>query len=145
MIRDARPSDAEALARVWRAVLNDGRGMALGPDGAKVRSTEPRNGGVYLVAEQDGEPVGEATLTPLRPAWCGHVGVLGMHVDPSAQRRGIGRALLSALIERAPGLGLRRLELYVRTDNHRAIRLYRSVGFVVEGASHRFRASAAAR
>ena len=51
-------------------------------------------------------------------------------VDPAHQRRGIGRALLRAVLDHAVGATV---FLEVRTDNESAIRLYRSEGFVVVG------------
>lgn len=49
-------------------------------------------------------------------------------VDAAHQGRGIGRALLRALLEYAEGATV---FLEVRTDNEAAIRLYRSAGFAV--------------
>jgi [ribosomal protein S18]-alanine N-acetyltransferase len=51
-------------------------------------------------------------------------------VDPAYQGRGIGRALLRAVLDHAVGATV---FLEVRTDNESAIRLYRSEGFTVIG------------
>jgi ribosomal-protein-alanine N-acetyltransferase len=51
-------------------------------------------------------------------------------VDPAHQRRGIGRALLRAILDHAVGATV---FLEVRTDNESAIRLYCSEGFDVIG------------
>ncbi|MBV9010934.1 MAG: ribosomal protein S18-alanine N-acetyltransferase [Pseudonocardiales bacterium] len=51
-------------------------------------------------------------------------------VDPIYQRRGIGRALLRAVLDHAVGATV---FLEVRTDNESAIELYRSEGFDVIG------------
>ncbi|MBV9161975.1 MAG: ribosomal protein S18-alanine N-acetyltransferase [Pseudonocardiales bacterium] len=51
-------------------------------------------------------------------------------VDPAYQRRGIGRALLRAVLDHAVGATV---FLEVRTDNESAIKLYRSEGFDVVG------------
>jgi [ribosomal protein S18]-alanine N-acetyltransferase len=51
-------------------------------------------------------------------------------VDPTYQRRGIGRALLRAVLDHAVGATV---FLEVRTDNESAIELYRSEGFDVIG------------
>jgi RimJ/RimL family protein N-acetyltransferase len=47
--------------------------------------------------------------------------------------RGVGRVLLGALEEWAHIHGIRRLELTVRADNHRARRLYERAGYAAEG------------
>ncbi|MGH3766117.1 MAG: ribosomal protein S18-alanine N-acetyltransferase [Pseudonocardiaceae bacterium] len=51
-------------------------------------------------------------------------------VDPAHHRRGIGRALLRAVLSHAVGATV---FLEVRTDNESAIQLYRSEGFDVIG------------
>ncbi len=52
--------------------------------------------------------------------------VLG--VDPAHQKRGLGRALLGALSERADA---RSLPCYLETDKPSSVELYRSAGYVV--------------
>ena len=56
-------------------------------------------------------------------------------VDPTHHRRGIGRALLRAVLDRAQGATV---FLEVRTDNESAINLYRSEGFEVIGTRRRY-------
>ncbi len=63
-----------------------------------------------------------------------HAGEIGMAVDAEFQRRGIGSALLAAMIERAERwMQITRLELEVYPDNVAALALYRKFGFVEEG------------
>jgi putative acetyltransferase len=63
-----------------------------------------------------------------------HAGDIGMAVHDDFQRRGIGSALMAALIDVADNwLDLKRLELTVYADNATAIRLYQKFGFEVEG------------
>jgi mycothiol synthase len=61
----------------------------------------------------------------------GEVYVLG--VDPSAQRRGLGRLLTSigiaSLAERLAGSAEPTVMLYVESDNVAAVRTYESLGF----------------
>jgi putative acetyltransferase len=60
-----------------------------------------------------------------------------MGVDQAFQGRGVGTALLAALIDLADNwYNLRRMELEVFTDNEPAVRLYQRFGFVIEG-THR--------
>jgi ribosomal-protein-alanine N-acetyltransferase len=56
-------------------------------------------------------------------------------VDPAHHRRGVGRALLRAILDRARGATV---FLEVRTDNESAINLYRSEGFEVIGTRRRY-------
>jgi putative acetyltransferase len=63
-----------------------------------------------------------------------HSAGLGIAVHPSWQSRGIGKALMRALLDLADNwLMLVRVELDVFTDNDRAVGLYRSMGFQIEG------------
>lgn len=91
------------------------------------------NGRLSLVAERAGAILGAAGLWRSigRRAHCG---LIGIGVDQAHQRRGIGRALMNALIDYSDNwIGLRRLELTVNVDNEGAIALYRSLGFEIEG------------
>jgi ribosomal protein S18 acetylase RimI-like enzyme len=60
--------------------------------------------------------------------------VWGMYVGPEARGRGVGRALMQALIAHARTLdGLERLTLGVEAGNQAARTLYHTVGFVTYG------------
>ncbi|MFM8349627.1 MAG: ribosomal protein S18-alanine N-acetyltransferase [Actinomycetales bacterium] len=80
----------------------------------------------YIVAE-DGEHhlVGYAGLFLLAP----DADVQTISVARSAQGRGVGRCLLTALINHAQQSGCRRLILEVRAGNIAAEQLYRKAGF----------------
>ena len=90
---------------------------------------------LMLVAEHAGKAVGCAGLHPVGPAVRRrHVASLGISVSVEAQGRGVGRALMDALLDYADNWGhVLRTELTVYSDNERAIRLYRRHGFEAEG------------
>jgi putative acetyltransferase len=97
--------------------------------------------GVYrLVAEVDGSVVGFAELitTPQHPR-AAHMGDLNMVcTHPDHQGRGIGRALVGAVLELADDwLGLTRISLVVFAGNDHATRLYERCGFEHEGVIRR--------
>ena len=77
----------------------------------------------YVVAREDGELLGYAGLSVVdqSEAW-----VQSIAVKRSAQRRGIGRRLLEALLERA---GDRKVLLEVAVDNAPAQHLYATYDF----------------
>jgi ribosomal protein S18 acetylase RimI-like enzyme len=52
-----------------------------------------------------------------------------IYVEPSAQRLGLGRALVDAAVERAGERGVRRIQLDVTETNEPAVAFYRSRGF----------------
>ena len=77
------------------------------------------------VALDGSTPVGLALLARRGPrAWIG-----GMGVTPAGRRRGLGRRLMHAVLERAKAGGAREAWLEVLTTNARAIPLYESLGF----------------
>ncbi|WP_417069727.1 GNAT family N-acetyltransferase [Niveibacterium terrae] len=87
-----------------------------------------------LVAEVDGVVVGSAGLHGNANPRRAHAAGLGISITDAWQGHGIGRKLLTALLDLADNwLGLLRLELSVFADNEKALALYRSVGFVEEG------------
>lgn len=88
-----------------------------------------------LVAEVEGEVVGNAGLHPAgRSPRRRHAGTIGMSVRDDWQRRGVGSALLAAVIDLADNwIGYSRLELTVYLDNAAAVALYRKFGFGIEG------------
>jgi ribosomal-protein-alanine N-acetyltransferase len=64
--------------------------------------------------------------------------VMTVGVDPARQRRGIGRALMDALIRRSTELGATAVLLEVRVDNEPAITLYEQLGFEKLGLRKRY-------
>lgn len=78
--------------------------------------------------------VGIVGLTVNTSARIRHSGSIGINVNKDYQGKGIGKALLNKVIDLADKwLMLVRLELSVLVDNERAINLYKSIGFVIEG------------
>lgn len=97
----------------------------------------PTTGELFLVAELDGTVVGNAGVHPLQHVRRRHAAGIGMAVNSSAQGRGVGHALMTAITDWADRWAqILRLELTVYSDNARAIALYQRHGFVHEG-THR--------
>jgi putative acetyltransferase len=95
--------------------------------------TQPHPDVHKLVAEVDGKVVGSVVMRVGTGARR-HTGSLGITVHDAYQGRGIGKALMAAILDLADNaLMLERVELEVYTDNQRAIHLYRQFGFVDEG------------
>jgi len=149
-IRPAVPDDAAALVRLMRAQAEDGRGMVITADQvgeatkfrARIEEQEERRArgelAISWVAELARELVAEGHIAELAPALCRHVADLSLGVHPVAQRLGLGRAVLTTLVDEARRAGILRVELRVRADNDRARALYASVGFVDECERRRF-------
>ena len=56
-----------------------------------------------------------------------------IYIDPAFQGRGIGRVLLSVLLDRARDLGLRLIVASITSTNEASLRLHGSLGFEVVG------------
>ncbi|MGZ3699836.1 MAG: N-acetyltransferase family protein, partial [Bdellovibrionota bacterium] len=94
--------------------------------------------GIWLVAEEQSRHRFLGSIHAYRPApqVFSHVlSDLTIAVHPSSQGRGIGRKLFSACLEtvRHSLPEILRVELIARESNHKAIRLYQSLGFSIEG------------
>lgn len=101
--------------------------------------------GLFLVVEDETQAiVGEASLERMPFRMLRHVATLGISVHPKSQGLGVGRSLVQALLDWArthrddDGGRMTRVELFVRSDNARAIALYRSCGFELEGTRKAF-------
>ena len=91
---------------------------------------EPRH--IALVAQVEKEVVGLVTLgigeeIHRYDSW------LSIYVHKSFWRKGIGTQLMKAIIDVAEDLGLRRISLVVYAGNDAAVRIYKKIGFKVEG------------
>ncbi|HTV17390.1 MAG TPA: GNAT family N-acetyltransferase [Polyangiaceae bacterium] len=88
---------------------------------------------LYLLAVVEGRIAGTAALDGTSLARFAHSATLGLAVSREYWGRGIGRALVEALLRWADASGLVRVSLEVVETNTRAIRLYESLGFEHEG------------
>lgn len=89
-----------------------------------------------LVAELDGRVVGSVSLHSSPSPRRRHEAGLGIAIHDDFQGRGLGRRLMEAALDLADNwLMLERVELGVYADNARAIHLYESLGFEMEGKS----------
>ncbi len=86
--------------------------------------------GVLLILAED-ESGGICGFSLLRTV-ADEAELLLLAVEPQAQRRGIGRALLDHFIDHGRKTGVRRLHLEVR-DGNPAVAMYQAFGFKAEG------------
>ncbi|HZO58058.1 MAG TPA: GNAT family N-acetyltransferase [Solirubrobacterales bacterium] len=135
-VRKATSDDAPAAARLLATVAEEGTIAAEPPVDVEARAEKFRqaieSGGpaAVLILEEEGRMVGHAGVQELETPG---VFTFGMAVHPDARGRGGGRALLRAILEHARACGAHKVELEVWPDNARAIALYASSGFEVEG------------
>ncbi len=91
-----------------------------------------------LVAEDEGDVVGWAALSPASSREC-YRGVAeeSVYVEEQARGQGIGRGLLSALVDRADAAGIWTIQTSVFPENVASIELHRRCGFRVVGTRER--------
>jgi RimJ/RimL family protein N-acetyltransferase len=84
-------------------------------------------------AREDGQIVGMASIHRFGVPSKTHCGELGFGVREAYQRRGIGYQLVRAVLDKARGVDLRRIECSCFSNNDPAIGLLRKAGFREEG------------
>lgn len=139
-LRPARPTDARALASLFADVRREGRWLVT-PASAVSQPSEAfyigemirDSGSLALVAEADGDVVGNVLISTERSVVSDHVGTLSICVADGWREIGIGSALVRAAQEWSRERGLAKVALGVFPDNDRAISVYEHAGFVREG------------
>lgn len=145
-VRDGRPHDALAIARVhvrswqsaYRGIFDDAFLDSLRAEDRVGRYSlkgASRSGPQTIVAERGGEIVGFTTVGPSRDADAADAAELyAVYVDPVAWGSGVGRQLMGAAYARIEALGFERAILWVLEGNERARHFYRSDGWQPDGA-----------
>ena len=133
-IRDAEPADADAIAVIYNQGIED----RLATLETETRSAEERRRWLaargprhpVIVGQVDGRVVGWGSLNSFnpRPAY-DHVADFSVYVERAWRGKGVGRALLDVLVERARSLGYHKLVLAAFPFNEAGRRLYRNTGF----------------
>lgn len=100
------------------------------PDLENIEETFIRAGGDFYVARLHGHIVG---MGGIRANARGQAEVLRVRVHPAARKRGIGRALMDALEQRARSLGFDEMFLDTATNQHEAVNFYRALGYTEVG------------
>jgi RimJ/RimL family protein N-acetyltransferase len=141
-IRAAGTADAAALLDLKRRLDRESSFMMFEPGerdssiadlAAELDHASRSGNSVVIVAEAGDHLAGYVQLSGgsfRRSRATAHV-VMGVRADASGQ--GLGAGLLQQAKDWAAAHGLHRLELTVMAHNHRAIRLYERMGFLVEG------------
>ncbi len=139
-IRPAEPRDLAAITRIYaHAVAHGTASFELDPpDQAEItrRYNTLRDGGFpFIVAESGGKIAGYAYAGPYRarPAYRFTVED-SIYIDPTVQRRGVGRVLLERLLVEAEQRGFRQMVAVIGDSaNTPSIALHAALGFRMTG------------
>jgi L-amino acid N-acyltransferase YncA len=94
--------------------------------------------GIRLVADDEGEIAGWATLTPVSSRCCYRgVGENSVYVAERTRGRGVGRLLLERLVERAEADGFWTIEAGIFPENAASVALHVACGFRIVGTRER--------
>jgi ribosomal protein S18 acetylase RimI-like enzyme len=91
-----------------------------------------------LVAAEGNAIVAYACAGPQRDGPESIAELYSIYVHPSQWRGGLGRLLLSRMMELVKSQGFARLSLSVFESNERAVKFYQSAGFVADGSREMF-------
>ncbi|MSO53795.1 MAG: N-acetyltransferase family protein [Rhodospirillales bacterium] len=135
-IRDAVDRDFRAIQRIYSDAVKTGLGSfeEVPPDTAEMarrRTAVIERGLPYLVAEIDGRVRGFAYAAPYRPRSAYRFTLEdSVYVADAVRGRGIGAALLGAVIARVEALGYRQMIAVIGdTGNAASIGLHARLGF----------------
>jgi GNAT superfamily N-acetyltransferase len=134
-VRPAQPTEYEAVGRLTVEAY-DAVGQMTPEYREQLRDTAGRiaEGAEVLVAVDGDRVVGAVTYVDRGPhlegATAGDVAFRMLAVDPAAQGRGVGEALVAACLDRARARGRRRVAIYSMDFMRTAHRLYGRFGFV---------------
>ena len=143
LIREVLVDDAPAVLRYVHAVSAESPFLTFGADEFEFSEAEERTfirdahasaNRLFLLGVIDGTVVALLSFSGGRRPRIQHTGEFGISVAKAVWGLGIGARMLDTLIEWARATGLvTKINLRVRTDNHRAVALYEGRGFVREG------------
>jgi L-amino acid N-acyltransferase YncA len=136
-IRPAKTADIPAITRIYAHAVEHGTAsFELTPSDQAEMARRMRdliaNGFPYLAAELDGALIGYAYAGPYRARPAYRLTVENsVYIAPDTHRRGIGRALLAALIDAAERCGFRQMIAVIGDSGNQAgsIRLHEAAGF----------------
>ena len=142
IVRTAAPADVPAIAAIYGHHVLCGLGTfeetppSEADMGARLAAVQAKSL-PYLVAETEGAVLGFAYAAPFRPRSAYRFTAEdSVYVAPDAIGQGVGRALLSAVIQACEALGVRQLAAVIGdTDNAASIGLHTALGFERTGAS----------
>lgn len=145
IVRPATDADTEALAAIYGHHVLHGLGTfeeqpPSTSEMARRRAAVADLGLPYLVAEAEGRVLGFAYAGPFRPRQAYRFTVEdSVYVAPDAIGRGVGRKVLSAVLDACLPLGVRQVVAVIGdSGNAPSIGLHRALGFEHAGVGRSF-------
>ena len=140
IIRPMAPGDAEQVLAIYQAGLDGGQASfeTRAPSWAAFDAARLPDHRHVAVDAASGQVLGwvAASAVSSRPVYAGVV-EHSVYVGPAARGRGIGSALLAALIESSEAAGIWTIQSGVFPENGASLRLHQQAGFRVVGTRER--------
>ena len=137
-LRPATPADADAIRRIYNnEVDHHTTTFDLVPRSLdeQLAWQEARSGAfAVVVAERDGNIVGFGALSPYKERAAYRTSVENsVYVDREVGRQGIGRVILTYLLDLAAESGFHTVLARITTESEASIALHRALGFQLVG------------
>lgn len=131
--------DAGAVLRIYQTGIDAGHATfeSQAPSWAEFDAAKlPEHR--YVAVDDDGSVVGWVAVSAVSSR-CVYAGVVehSIYVDPAAQGRGVGGALLAALIASTEAAGIWTIQSGIFPENAASLALHRRAGFRVVGVRER--------
>lgn len=143
LIRNALEFDVRAVKEAVTAYVAENEGQVWEPDEFQktdaeefewIRGMMTNPANILLLAEVDGQVVGNIDFHAGDRRRTAHHGEIGMGILPEWRSRGVGSILMKSLFDWIKTLPqIEKVNLRVLASNRRAIGLYKKFGFVEEG------------
>ena len=145
VIRKATEEDAEKVLEYLNIIGGETDFLSFGVEGLNITLEEERNyfknltaKNFFLIAEIEEKIVGNCSIsTNEKRVRLKHFGELGIVVLKECWNLGIGNKLIETALLLGKNGGLKKVNLETRSDNKKAIVLYKKLGFKEEGAIKR--------
>ncbi len=137
-LRPLLPGDWDEVAAIYAAGIATGHATFEEAPPTWAEWDRAHRPDLRLVATEGAAITGWAAAGPV-DGRCWHQGVVehGVYVRPDRLGRGIGRALLGALVEAAEAAGVWTVQAGVFPENEASLALHRACGFRVVGRRER--------
>ena len=147
IIREPQAADAERIVAFIKAVGDESKFLTFAGEDFKTTPEEERkilkdhheaSNQLYIIAELDGEIVGQLNVIANQKPRMKHQGEFGISVRKAHWGKGIANCIMHSMVDWAKSTQIiRKINLLARADNKKAIRMYEKFGFEHEGINRR--------